>query len=481
MYKYGIIETENRTGKAARNVVLTWLFEENGTLSIFGAGMLPDYKEDQERPWQEYADQVRAVVIDDGITTVGARTFCGYDKLEKVTLPASMSRIGFRAFADCVALTEVVSPKRVAHVNSTASGTAARGVLREDTVYMGMQSFANTPWVAKQFGEFYIHQGVLVEYYGKGGEVTVPVGVREIATSAFEGSAVTGLKLPNTLKVIGGFAFNKTPLETLELPASVIKVARYAFAQTEKLTSVVVGNPRAVLESMAFWKSAVEDDVILSKKDRALIAKQERTAQKTADPKMSEEEREALLVQIAEAKLALENKTVWKEAQESNTIPEDNEWPSVFAIEASREAGMEPCKRLEARRDSKKLIGIAQLRAGEAIIKKMSTGGPVIRVLVNEQNKTVLSVQSFLKEGKDGCNMYTLIPCAGENGPAIKSENTVLLNKEEIRAISGDGLRSGETGAYWYQAPRGTALGVSAEQNLLAAWLAKHPGYGFQA
>ena len=128
MYKYGIIETEAR-GKQNRDVILTWLFEENGTLSIFGAGMLPDYKDGQDRPWQEFADQVSAVVIDDGITAVGARTFAGYEKLESVKLPDSMSRIGFRAFADCPKLKTVTANKPIAHAYSTNVASAASNKL----------------------------------------------------------------------------------------------------------------------------------------------------------------------------------------------------------------------------------------------------------------------------------------------------------------------------------------------------------------
>lgn len=474
MYKYGIIETENR-GKANKDVVLTWLFEDNGTLSIFGAGMLPDYKEDQDRPWQEYADQIRALVVDDGITTIGARTFCGYEKLESVKLPGTVGRIGFRAFAGCTSLKTVTTPRTVAHINSTNISGNARSVLRDDTVYMGMQSFAGAPWVAQTYGDFYIHQGVLVEYYGAGGEVTVPAGVREIGTSAFEGSAVTAVKLPNTLKVIGAFAFNKTPLQAIELPASVGKVARYAFAQTEHMSSVLVGNPWAVIESMAFWNSAVEEEVTLSKKDRSAIAKAQRLVEK-AEVNGSGLTA-AQVAEAEEAKIALVERTFWKEAQKANTVPEHNEWTSVYTVESVREAGVEPCKRLEVRRDPKRLIGLTALKAGEAVIKKLSSGGPVIRIRLNEEQKTVHFVQSFAKEGKDTFDAYLMYPCADGEEIAVQREKNTSLTKAELLALDGDGLRAGETGCAWYQAPRGTALGVSAEMTLLRAWLAKHPEY----
>lgn len=420
MYKYGIIETENRSGRN-KDVVLTWLFEENGTLSIFGSGMLPDYKDGQDRPWEEYASEVTAVVIDDGITSVGARTFSGYEKLESVKLPDSMNRIGFRAFAGCSALKTVATNKKIAHVYSTSVASASRGVLREDTIYIGMQSFSGTPWIVDTFGDFYIHRDVLVEYYGKGGAVTVPDGVRQIGTSAFEESAVMSVKLPASVRVIGAFAFNKTGLNIVELPASVRKVERYAFAQTPALESVLMGNADVEFEEKAFWNSAVE----------------------------------------------------------ASMVPGKNGWESVFHIESAREAGMDPYKHLEIRRDKKKLIGLTTLDCGKAILKKLSTGGPVIRICANPETKVVEHVQSFVRDGKDAYSTYKMEPCADENGIGVKADSNTYLTKSDMEELVGIGLwpQEASTGRVWYQAPKGSVAGVSAEKEVLKAWLRKHREY----
>lgn len=454
MYKYGIIETESRTGRANRDVILTWLFEENGTLSIFGAGMLPDYKDGQDRPWQEYADQVISLVVDDGITTIGARTFAGYQKLESVKLPASLKRIGFRAFAGCTALTAVDCPKPIVHVNTTQIGSASRGVLREDSVYMSMQSFAGTPWVNAAYGDFYIHRDVLVEYYGNATDVVVPEGIRQIGKSAFENAPVTTVRLPNTVKVVESFAFNRTALTAVELPASVQKVERYAFAQTEQLESVLIGNGNAVLESMAFWKSAVEEQIVLNKADRSLIAKAEK-----------------------EGPFVLAESGIWKDAVRRNVIPGEDGWISVYHIESVREAAMDPFKRMEIRRDSKYQIGVTYVEYGAAVMKKLSSGGPVIRIRVNEENKTVEYVQSFVKADKDAYAAYRMYPVMQDGAVAVGKESTSYLTKAEMLQISGDGLWPGTTGFVWYQAPKGTAAGVDAECNALACWLRRHPEY----
>ena len=443
MYKYGIIETENRSGKAAKDVVLTWLFEENGTLSIFGAGMLPDYKDGQDRPWQEFADQVTAVVIDDGITSVGARTISGYDKLESVKLPDSMSRIGFRAFADCPLLKTVTAGKPIAHVYSTNVASASRGVLKDDTIYIGMQSFSHTPWIVETFGDFYIHRDVLVEYYGKAAEVEVPKGIREIGVSAFENTTVTAVKLPSTLRVIGAFAFNKTGIRAVELPASVRKVDRYAFAQTEALVSVLISNPDMEVEEKAFWNSAVEAEL----------------------------------------------------------EPDKDGWNSVYRIESIREGSVGDCKKLQIRRDKKKLVGLTTLNCGKAILKKMSTGGPVMQICVNRETKAVEFVQSFIKDGREyACN--TIYPVMKDGVLEIAKEDISYLAKWEMEEMSFIGLWPGEeaaSGRSWYQAPKplkadkdasadqgmrsagekrflkGAEAGGTIELNLLSAWLKANP------
>lgn len=457
MYKYGIIETENRDRRAGKDVVLTWLFEENGTLSIFGAGMLPDYRDGQERPWQEYADQVTAVVIDDGITTIGARTFAGYDKLQSVKLPSSLSRIGFRAFADCTALTSVECPNPIIHVNTTQIGNAARGVLRENTAYMGMQSFANTPWVVSAYGDFYIHKDVLVEYYGAAANVTVPEGIRQIGKSAFEGSAVKTVKLPGSLKIIESFAFNKTGLTAVELPASVRKVERYAFAQTEALESVLVGSPSTVLESMAFWNSAAEAEIILNKADRSALAKLEKEAGAPIEVKATE---------------------IWKDAVKRDVIPGEEGWASVYHIESVREASMDPNKRLEIRRNEKFQIGAAYVEYGAAVMKKLSVGGPVIRFCLNEETKKVEYVQSFVKDTKDTYASYRFVPVYDEDtGVYVMNETYGSLTKAEMLKLNGEGLWPNTSGFAWYQAPKGTAYGVFAERQALKFWLARHKDY----
>ena len=58
--------------------------------------------------------------------------------------------------------------------------------------------------------DFVIENGVLKEYHGPGGDVTIPEGVAEIGERAFEGcAALREVILPQTVRKIGPWAFYK--------------------------------------------------------------------------------------------------------------------------------------------------------------------------------------------------------------------------------------------------------------------------------
>ncbi len=107
--------------------------------------------------------------------------------------------------------------------------------------------------VGTAFGDrFDIKDNTLVKYYGSGGVVTVPEGITELGESAFEGSPVTKVILPETLKEIRSYCFsNCYELEEITLPASlenmevgggVIQAQVFAYNSSLKAINVAEGN-----------------------------------------------------------------------------------------------------------------------------------------------------------------------------------------------------------------------------------------------
>ena len=86
--------------------------------------------------------------------------------------------------------------------------------------------------------DFIIECGLLEEYAGPGGNVTIPDGVREIKSYTFAGcTALTRVTIPDSLTKIGTGAFQDcTGLISMTIPESVTEIGDEVFQGCENLT-----------------------------------------------------------------------------------------------------------------------------------------------------------------------------------------------------------------------------------------------------
>ena len=78
------------------------------TLVISGDGAMGYYYPD--KPWEQYKEEIKTLVIRDGVTRIRDHTFCSCTRLCRVTLPDSLIAIGSRDFSHCDSLTSAVIP-----------------------------------------------------------------------------------------------------------------------------------------------------------------------------------------------------------------------------------------------------------------------------------------------------------------------------------------------------------------------------------
>lgn len=102
------------TGKCGNNA--TYVLE-NGRLKICGTGevecivFIDDEGEvDEKSIWKDKEFEVVEAEIEEGITSLSMFAFLGLDKLEKVTLPSTLRKIGDFCFADCARLRSMNCP-----------------------------------------------------------------------------------------------------------------------------------------------------------------------------------------------------------------------------------------------------------------------------------------------------------------------------------------------------------------------------------
>ena len=112
-------------GSYRDNVV--YKLDADGTLTLTGSGVIGEFAWDgRYQPWKDFRDQIKKVVIGEGITTIGSGAFAYCKKIESVKLPtSSLTSIGGNAFMDAGtknAFANFTVPESVTKVGSYAFG-----------------------------------------------------------------------------------------------------------------------------------------------------------------------------------------------------------------------------------------------------------------------------------------------------------------------------------------------------------------------
>ena len=207
------------TGKAGE---LSWVISEDSVLTISGKGDMPDYIDISHgigttpreyiynAPWPS---TITAVVINDGVTSIGGCAFLGCSRLTSVTISNSVTYIGESAFRECSGLTSITLPNSV-----TSIGVGAF------TECSGLTS------------------------------ITIPNSVTSLGNSTFRKcSGLTSVTISNSLTSIdyGSFMYC-TGLISVTIPNSVTYIGANAFASCSELLSVTVPSSVTEIDYNAF-------------------------------------------------------------------------------------------------------------------------------------------------------------------------------------------------------------------------------------
>ena len=102
-------------GTIGNNIV--WTLDNDGTLTISGSGKM---EIEELPPWYSMKDEIKQVVIKNGITSIGKCAFLMCGNLIEVSMPESITEIGLGAFYDCDGLQEIELPKNVTTIDVEA-------------------------------------------------------------------------------------------------------------------------------------------------------------------------------------------------------------------------------------------------------------------------------------------------------------------------------------------------------------------------
>lgn len=109
-YQIGVaITTNEETASGSCGEALTWSLNAAGDLTVSGTGDMASFTA-TGAPWAEYRDQVKLVIVGQGVTSIGSSAFQDCKNLELVRLPNTLTALGKAAFLRCGKLTNITLP-----------------------------------------------------------------------------------------------------------------------------------------------------------------------------------------------------------------------------------------------------------------------------------------------------------------------------------------------------------------------------------
>lgn len=166
-------------------------------------------------------EQVKDLVIPDGVESIGSEVFYRYSGLTSITIPPSVTSIGYNAF----------------------TGSNAPIYVSDLDTWLKIEKNGNP------FGYYHLFiNGKELK------ELVIPDGTNFINNDAFNGcKSLNSLIIPNSVKTIGEYAFRDcSALTFVSIGDSVNSICHQAFANCSALTSVIIPNNVTTIGNYAF-------------------------------------------------------------------------------------------------------------------------------------------------------------------------------------------------------------------------------------
>ena len=201
------------SGKCGENV--SWSLDSKGVLTISGTGEMYDYYdyEDEERSPFSGNDNIKSVVIKNGVTSIGSSAFYDCTSLKSVSIPDSVTSIGDCAFENCSSLASITIPDSVTSIENSAFSdctSLASITIPNSVTSIGYRAFLCCTSLKS---------------------ITIPDSVTSIGEDAFYGcTSLKNITIPNSVTSIESYTFYDCPsLKSISIPGSVTSIEDYAF------------------------------------------------------------------------------------------------------------------------------------------------------------------------------------------------------------------------------------------------------------
>lgn len=239
-----LVEQQSVLYSGACGENLTWTYNANtGVLTISGTGNMDDFGS-TNRPWEKHEREIKKVVINEGVTSIGAYAFYQCHYMVEAELADSITTIGAAAFNLCYDLTSVDLPENLTTLDNAAfRGAGLTSVeLPENVKSIGARAFDGCNLTS----------------------VTLNDGLESIGDDAFHGAKVTELALPDSITTIGENAFSLClNLTSINIPKNLTKINKGMLAECYKLSSIQIPEGVTSIGDSAFSRCSSLSNIIL--------------------------------------------------------------------------------------------------------------------------------------------------------------------------------------------------------------------------
>lgn len=216
---------------------VTWSFNnETGILTISGTGQMENYSSGSATPWYSQIENIKSVVIESGVTSIGNCAFYNCSNMTGIEIPSGVTSIGEKAFYNCSSLNAIEIP-----VGMTSIGVQA------------FRNCSNMNSIEIPEGVTSIEEKVFSNCTNLS-TVTIPAGVTSIEEQAFYNcSSLSSIEIPEGVTSIEAQVFsNCTNLSTVTIPAGVTSIGEKAFSGCVNLITITLPDEVTIIGAEAF-------------------------------------------------------------------------------------------------------------------------------------------------------------------------------------------------------------------------------------
>ena len=232
---------------------------DDGTLTISGNGKMKDWRNSSDEAWDSNRKNIKNVIINNGVTSIGNFAFSDCTSLTNITIPNSVTSIGDYAFYGCENLINITIQNSVTSIGNFAFCMC--------TSLTSINVDSNNEKYMSDNGVLYTKdKKTLIQYPSKKEktEYIILQGTTSIGNYAFHYCTnLTNITIPNSVTSIGDNAFYGCEnLINITIPNSVTSIGNDVFNGCISLTSINVDSNN---------EKYMSDNGVLYTKDKKIL------------------------------------------------------------------------------------------------------------------------------------------------------------------------------------------------------------------